>query len=91
MKPKKYRVTLSEKDIQFLRDCIEFQFEMSGYDDPFNWEMNNEPESQETINKLTNMENKLKNIVCPRIKIDHKGIDNFTNKVLSLMYQGKKQ
>ncbi len=55
MKPKKYRVTLSEKDIQFLRDCIEFQFEMSGYDDPFNWEMNNEPESQETINKLTNM------------------------------------
>ena len=63
---------------------------MSGYDDPFNWEMNNEPESQETINKLTNMENKLKNIVCPPIKIDYKGIDNFTNKVLSLMYQGKK-
>ena len=38
MKDKKYKVTLSEKDIEFLRDCIDFQFEMSGYDDPLEWE-----------------------------------------------------
>ena len=66
MKDKKYKVTLSEKDIEFLRDCIDFQFEMSGYDDPLEWEKREE--DKETVNKLINMEEKLKNVVSPPIK-----------------------
>ena len=60
---KKYKVSLSEKDIEFLRDCIDFQYEM--YDDNLQekdkWE-------KENINKLIEMETKLKNVVCPPIK-----------------------
>jgi len=69
MKNKKYKVSLSDKDIEFLRDCINFKFEMSGYDDPFmeqdNWQ-------KEDGNKLIDTEEKLKNVVCPPIKYNFK-------------------
>jgi len=65
---KKYKVSLSYKDIEFLRHCINFQFEMSGYDDSFNWEQ--KEEDKETVNKLIEMETKLRNVVCPPIKIN---------------------
>jgi len=70
MKKKKYKVSLSDKDIEFLRDCINFQYEMSGYDDSLNWEQ--KEEDKETINKLIKMEEKLKNVVCPPIKYNFK-------------------
>ena len=63
---KKYKVSLSDEDIEFLRNCINFQFEMSGYDDPLEWEKREE--DKEIINKLIDMEEKLKNVVCPPIK-----------------------
>jgi len=70
MSKKIYKVSLSDKDIEFLRDCINFQFEMSGYDDPLEWEK--QEEDKETINKLIKMEEKLKNVVCPPIKYNFK-------------------
>ena len=42
-------------------DCINFQFQMSGYDDPLNWEQI--AEDKQTINKLINMDDKLKDII----------------------------
>ena len=70
MKKKKYKVLLSDKDIEFLRDCINFQFEMSGYNDSLNCKQIEE--DKETIDKLINMEEKFKNIVCPPIKYNFK-------------------
>ena len=70
MKKKKYRVSLSDEDIEFLRDCINFRYEMSGYDDSLNWEQREE--DKETINEIIRMEEKLKNVVCPPIKYNFK-------------------
>ena len=70
MKNKKYKVSLLDKDIEFLRDCINFQFEMSGYDDSLEWEKREE--DKEIINKLIDMDEKLKNVVCPPIKYNFK-------------------
>ena len=58
---KKYSVSLSPNEIELLRDCINFQFQMSGYDDPLNWEQI--AEDKQTINKLINMDDKLKDII----------------------------
>jgi len=63
---KKYKILLSEKDIEFLRSCIDFQFQMSGYDDSLNWEQIEQ--DKETINKLIEKETKLRNVVYPPIK-----------------------
>jgi len=70
MKNKKYKVSLLDKDIEFLRDCINFQFKMSGYDDSLEWEKREE--DKEIINKLIDMDEKLKNVVCPPIKYNFK-------------------
>ena len=66
-KNKKYTVTLSENEIEFLRDCIDFQFEMSGYNDTLMEQDNLQIKDK---NKLIDMEQKLKNIVCPPIKLN---------------------
>ena len=58
---KKYSVSLSPNEIELLRDCIDFQFQMSGYDDPLNWKQI--AEDKQTINKLINMDDKLKDII----------------------------
>ena len=58
---KQYNVLLSPNEIELLRDCIDFQFQMSGYDDPLNWEQI--AEDKQTINKLINMDDKLKDII----------------------------
>ena len=58
---KQYNVLLSQKEIELLRDCIDFQFQMSGYDDPLNWEQI--AEDKQTIDKLINMDNKLNDII----------------------------
>ena len=58
---KKYSVSLSPNEIELLRDCIKFQFQMSGYDDTLNWEQI--AEDKQTINKLINMDDKLKDII----------------------------
>ena len=58
---KQYNVLLSPKEIESLRDCIDFQFQMSGYDDPLNWDKI--IEDKQTIDKLINMETKLKDII----------------------------
>ena len=47
---KQYNVLLSPNEIELLRDCIDFQFQMSGYDDPLNWKQI--AEDKQTINKL---------------------------------------
>jgi hypothetical protein len=61
MRKKQYNVLLSPKEIELLRDCIDFQFQMSGYDDPLNWDKI--IEDKQTIDKLINMETKLKDII----------------------------
>jgi|TARA_R100001510_G_C7495342_1_gene101329 hypothetical protein len=61
MRKKQYNVLLSPKEIELLRDCIDFQFQMSGYDDPLNWEQI--AEDKQTIDKLINMDNKLNDII----------------------------
>ena len=66
-KNKKYKITLSENDIEFLRDCIDFQFEMSGYNDPL---MEQDKWQIKDKNKLINIEEKLKNVVYPPIKLN---------------------
>ena len=83
MKEKKYKVTLSEKDIEFLRDCIDFQFEMSGYDDPLEWKKTEE--DKETVNKLINMEEKLKNVVSPPIKYNFSEPSKFNKLVMGVL------
>ena len=65
---KKYSVSLSPNEIELLRDCINFQFQMSGYDDPLNWEQI--AEDKQTINKLINMDDKLKDIIPLKDFID---------------------
>ena len=67
---KQYNVLLLPNEIELLRICIDFQFQMSGYDDPLNWKQI--AEDKQTINKLTNMDDKLKDIIpvkdywCPK-------------------------
>jgi len=77
---KKYKVSLSEKDIEFLRDCIDFQYEM--YDDNLQekdrWE-------KENINKLIEMETKLRNVVCPPIKYHFKKPSKFDKLMMGLL------
>ena len=68
-KIKKYTVKLSKTEIEFLRDCIDFQFEMSGYDDSL---MEQDKWQIKDKNKLIDMEEKLKNVVCPPIKYNFK-------------------
>ena len=43
---------------------------MSGYDDSLEWEKRKE--DKEIINKLIDMDEKLKNVVCPPIKYNFK-------------------
>tara|TARA_R100000081_G_scaffold54715_1_gene26755 strand:+ start:73 stop:327 length:255 start_codon:yes stop_codon:yes gene_type:complete len=82
MKKKKYRVSLSDKDIEFLRSCIDFQFEMSGYDDPF--EEQDEWQKKDKT-RLIDMEEKLKNVVCPPIKYNFKEPSKFDKLMMGLL------
>ena len=82
MKKKKYRVSLSDKDIEFLRSCIDFQFEMSGYDDPF--EEQDEWQKKDKT-RLIDMEEKLKNVVCPPIKYHFKEPSKFDKLMMGLL------
>jgi predicted ribonuclease YlaK len=66
-KNKKYTVKLSETEIDFLRDCIDFQFQMSGYDDLL---MEKDKWQIKDKNKLIDIEEKLKNVVYPPIKLN---------------------
>ena len=82
MKKKKYKVSLSDKDIEFLRNCIDFQFEMSGYDDPL--EEQDEWQKKDK-NRLIDMEEKLKNVVCPPIKYNFKEPSKFDKFMMGLL------
>lgn len=82
MKKKKYKVSLSDKDIEFLRNCIDFQFEMSGYDDPL--EEQDEWQKKDKI-RLIDMEEKLKNVVCPPIKYNFKEPSKFDKLMMGLL------
>jgi hypothetical protein len=82
MKKKKYKVSLSDKDIEFLRSCIDFQFQMSGYDDPL--EEQDEWQKKDKI-RLIDMEEKLKNVVCPPIKYNFKEPSNFDKLMMGLL------
>ena len=56
---------------------------MSGYDDPIEWEKREE--EKETINKLIDMEEKLKNVVCPPIKYNFKEPSKFDKLMMGLL------
>jgi len=81
-KNKKYTVTLSENEIEFLRDCIDFQFEMSGYNDSL---MEQDKWQIKDKNKLIDMEQKLKNIVCPPIKLNLPNSNKFEKLMMGVL------